>query len=429
MNELVISVILMLSLCLLRVNVILALLFAALSGGILSGMGVQETLDLFIKGMGGNGSVALSYILLGALAVTIAQTGITQWLVSKLLTLLNGKRSFILLALAAIASASQNIVPVHIAFIPLLIPPLLPLFNRLNLDRRAVASALTFGLKAPYIALPIGFGLIFHQIIAEQMKTNGMEIEIAMIPIAMILPAVGMVVGLLLALFFTYRKPRVYSGSIQTENNEDSIRFTSKHLMALIAIVIALVIQLWTDSMVFGALSGLLVMYIGAVIRWRDIDELFLQGVKMMAFISFVMLAASGYSEVIKTTGAVDDLVSSAVQLIGDQRALAALIMLLVGLFITMGIGTSFGTIPILATLFVPLCAAFGFSPLATAAIIGTAGALGDAGSPASDSTLGPTSGLNVDGLHNHIWDTCVPTFVHYNIPLIVFGWLAAVLL
>jgi len=54
---------------------------------------------------------------------------------------------------------------------------------------------------------------------------------------------------------------------------------------------------------------------------------------------------------------------------------------------------------------------------------------LGDAGSPASDSTLGPTSGLNVDGQHHHIWDTVVPTFIHYNLPLLAFGWLAAMML
>ena len=56
-------------------------------------------------------------------------------------------------------------------------------------------------------------------------------------------------------------------------------------------------------------------------------------------------------------------------------------------------------------------------------------GALGDAGSPASDSTLGPTSGLNIDGQHHHIWDTVVPTFLHYNLPLLAFGWLAAMTL
>lgn len=103
--------------------------------------------------------------------------------------------------------------------------------------------------------------------------------------------------------------------------------------------------------------------------------------------------------------------------------------MLIIGLLVTMGIGTSFGTIPIIATIFVPLGLELGFSPAGIAALVGTAGALGDAGSPASDSTLGPTSGLNADGQHDHIWDTCVPTFLHFNIPLIIFGTIAALVL
>jgi putative amino acid transporter len=96
---------------------------------------------------------------------------------------------------------------------------------------------------------------------------------------------------------------------------------------------------------------------------------------------------------------------------------------------VTLGIGSSFSTIPIITTLYVPLCLALGFSPLATAALVGSAAALGDAGSPASDSTLGPTAGLNADGQHDHIRDTVIPTFIHYNLPLIVAGWLAAMVL
>jgi len=79
--------------------------------------------------------------------------------------------------------------------------------------------------------------------------------------------------------------------------------------------------------------------------------------------------------------------------------------------------------------LFVPLCLELNFSVMATVALVGTAGALGDAGSPASDSTLGPTSGLNADGQHDHIWDSVVPTFIHFNLPLLVFGWIAAMVL
>ena len=41
----------------------------------------------------------------------------------------------------------------------------------------------------------------------------------------------------------------------------------------------------------------------------------------------------------------------------------------------------------------------------------------------------GPTSGLNADDQHDHIRDTVIPTFIHFNIPLLIFGWIAAMVL
>ena len=149
----------------------------------------------------------------------------------------------------------------------------------------------------------------------------------------------------------------------------------------------------------------------------------------MMANIGFIMIAAAGFAAVLKSTGEVSTLVASLGDIIGNNKALAAILMLVVGLLITMGIGSSFSTIPIIATIYVPLALSFGFSIPATIALVGTAAALGDAGSPASDSTLGPTAGLNADGQHDHIRDSVIPTFMHYNIPLLGFGWLAAMVL
>ena len=103
--------------------------------------------------------------------------------------------------------------------------------------------------------------------------------------------------------------------------------------------------------------------------------------------------------------------------------------MLAVGLLVTMGIGTSFGTVPVIAAIYCPLAMQLGFSVGATACLIAAAGALGDAGSPASDTTLGPTAGLNADGQHNHIWDTCVPTFLHYNIPIFIAAMIGALVI
>jgi predicted histidine transporter YuiF (NhaC family) len=276
--------------------------------------------------------------------------------------------------------------------------------------------------------LPAGFGKIFHEILQSNIAASGMNVNASDIPAAMIIPAAGMLVGLLIAVFVSYRKPKDYrqAEKILVEKGVYSKRNLG---FSVLAIVAALAVQLAAESMIIGALAGIAVIYLSGAIKWREADQLLTDGMKMMAFIGFVMLAAYGFADVLKETGHVAQLVEWAANAIGNNKALGAFMMLVVGLFVTMGIGSSFSTIPVIATIFVPLAMQLGFSPMATIAIVGTAAALGDAGSPASDSTLGPTAGLNVDGQHNHIWDTVVPTFIHYNLPLILFGWIAAMVL
>ncbi|WP_044338133.1 Na+/H+ antiporter family protein [Rossellomorea aquimaris] len=438
MNAVVIAVLVMLVLSLVRVNVVFALITGALVGGLTGGLGLDETIAVFSEGISGGANIALSYALLGGFAVAISYTGIPNLLVDWVLKVVGKKgdsrktalsKALIVLSILIMACFSQNVIPIHIAFIPILIPPLLKVMTELRIDRRLIASVITFGLTAPYILLPVGFGLQFHEIIAQNMGTSGMEIALGDIPKAMLLPVGGMVIGLLIAVFVSYRKPRDYNEAEEVIAEEKVVYNKRAMIFALVSIVVALYVQLQLESMIFGALAGIAVLYISGSVKWKEADGLLNEGMKMMAFIGFVMITASGFAEVVKATGDVETLVEATADVIGGNQALAALIMLIVGLLVTMGIGSSFATIPIIAAIFVPLAMELGFSPLATIAIVGTAGALGDAGSPASDSTLGPTAGLNADGQHNHIWDTCVPTFLHYNIPLILFGWIAAIIL
>ncbi|WP_096436657.1 Na+/H+ antiporter family protein [Alteribacter populi] len=449
MNAVVIAVLVMILLSLMRIHVVVALIGGAMVGGLVAGYSIMETVDIFTSGLGTNATVALSYAMLGAFAVAINYTGLPNLLIKWAIRLV-GKdgetkrktysKVLLLFIIVIISSMSQNVVMVHIAFIPLLIPPLLKIFNELALDRRAAATALTFGLKAPYILIPAGYGLIFHEIVFENMQDSGMAVEMSMIPKALLLPVLGMGLGLLTAIFITYRKARTYDDrSIQSvgEQKENEQAYTKLSVgIGLSAIVVTLVTQVITESMIFSALLGLLLLYVYFAflhftekLTLHESENLMTDGMKMLAFIGFVMITAGGFAEVIRETGHVEQLVNTVDGWVGGNQGLAALFMLIVGLFITMGIGSSFATIPIIAAIFVPLAAAVGFSPMATIALIGTAGALGDAGSPASDSTLGPTAGLNADGQHHHIWDTCVPTFLHFNLPLIAIGWLAAIIL
>ncbi|QQW70537.1 Na+/H+ antiporter family protein [Helicobacter pylori] len=427
-NPAFVAIICMCVLSLLRLNVMLSMISATLIAGLMGGLGITESFNVMIDGMKGNLNIALSYILLGALAVAIAKSNLIKVALSKLIGLMNYKRSTFCFLIAFIACFSQNLVPVHIAFIPILIPPLLHLMNRLELDRRAVACALTFGLQAPYLVLPVGFGLIFQTTILEQLKANGVSATLAQITGVMWIAGLAMVVGLFVAVLTLYKKPRHYKEKSFNIENYDSLQLNYHDYLTFIGIIVAFVIQLATDSMPLAAFLALAIILLGRGIKFKETDSLMDDSVKMMAFIAFVMLVASGFGEVLQKVHAIDGLVNAITSVI-QGKLLGAFLMLVVGLFITMGIGTSFGTIPIIAVFYVPLCAKLGFSIESTILLIGIAAALGDAGSPASDSTMGPTCGLNADNQHNHIYDTCVPTFLVYNLPLIVFGVLGALLL
>ncbi len=444
-NPILISVALMLILSALRLNVVFSLVISATAGGFIAGMSGEAIMKAFNSGLTQGAQIAFSYAMLGAFSIAISRSGITELLAKMLFKRLNRELTpknvlcfkYMLLGILTLAAiSSQNLIPVHIAFIPVLIPPLLPLFDKLKLDRRAVACILTFGLITPYMFLPFGFGQIYlNEILIKGICSNGVQVSSAMAPKAMLIPALGMVAGLLIAVFFSYRKERDYS-CVESKNNTVSDSGAAdvtisplKVVAGVIAIAVALAGQIWLDSLVIAALAGVMVFVISGVISLKDSQDVFTKGVYLMGGIGIVMIAANGFAGVLKATKTIEVLVELLSSGFGDARGIAVFFMLFVGLVITMGIGSSFSTVPLIAAIYVPLCVKLGISPLATIAIVGVAGALGDAGSPVSESVLGPTAGLNADGKHDHIYDSTIPTFLHYNLPLLVAGWIAGMVL
>jgi len=486
MNAIILAVLVMLILAMLRVHVVLSLFVGALAGGLSAGLGISRTMVAFQDGLAAGAKIALSYALLGAFAMAVAHSGLPQLLANWLIGRIENKDEsasrravrtttmLVLGGLTAMAVMSQNLIPVHIAFIPLVVPPLLIVMSRLQLDRRAVACAITFGLVTTYMFLPLGFGRVFlHDILYANIEEAGLDVSHIPATQAMGIPALGMLAGLLIAVFVTYRKPRVYR--IDTGGNAGSGDEVSgpvevkpvKVVVALIAVLACFVVQTiltWTgskaDPLLVGALIGLLLFMATRVVTIAEADDVFTGGMRMMALIGLIMITAQGFAAVLKETKQIEPLVKSATSLFAGSKPAAAFVMLLVGLIVTMGIGpslsppppppppppaafvmllvglivtmgigSSFSTLPIISAIYVPLCVSLGFSPVATVSLIGTAGALGDAGSPASDSTLGPTAGLNADGQHDHMRDSVIPTFLHFNIPLLIAGWIAALVL
>ncbi|MGO2236732.1 MAG: Na+/H+ antiporter family protein [Marinomonas sp.] len=446
MNSVVLAIGLMIFLCVARVPVTIALIASALVGGLHSGLSTQEAIAAINDNLLVGSQVGMTYIMVGALAVALARSGVLDLLARKLVSMLGNedtrhqnKVKWLLYGIFMVASIlSQNAVPVHIAFIPVMIPPLLVIFNKLRIDRRAIACILACSMSSSYLLLPTGFGAIFlNEIMLNNVNdvgaAYGLTITADMVPKAMFLPVMGILAGMLVAIFFSYRKPRDYKTNeaalAQIEKTKDTVLNPFQLVMTLIAISVTLVFQITFDSLLVGAMIGFMILSISGIFRWNQQDDVFTEGMRMMVQIAVIITIASGFAGVLEATGEIKPLVQASAEMIGDHKALAAAIMLIVGLFITIGFGDSFASVPILAPIYIPLALTLGFSPMAAVALLGASAALGDAGSPASTITLGATSGLNADGQHDHVRDSVIPTFMHANFGMIIFAWIAAMIL
>ncbi len=442
-NAVALAILLMVVFCLIKIPVAVAIVTAALLGGLHAGMDFPTILQSLNDSILGGAQVGMTYIMVGAFAVALARSGILDWLAQKMTTSLNREGlqvqkqvKWTLFFIFIVASLlSQNLIPVHIAFIPVLIPPLLSMMNKMKIDRRAVACILACGISASYLLLPFGFGAIYlNGILLDNINSVGaglgIEATASMAPKAMFFPVMGILAGMLFAVFISYRKPREYEEVTIIENvtNETNASIQWQPVvMTLIAVVAVLLFQIFFDSLFIGAMVGFMILGFSGIYRWKEQDDVFTQGIRLMAEIAVIITIASGFAGLLTATGDIDPLVATATNFFGDNQLLGAAIMLLVGLFITIGFGDSFASVPILAPIYIPLSIALGFSPLATIALLGASAALGDAGSPASTITLGATAGLNADGQHDHVKDSVIPTFLHANIGMLLFTWVAVV--
>lgn len=222
LNPIVLSVIVLSTLCLFKLPVLVALIIAALTAGLASGGTLTETMTVFVGGMGGNANTALSYILLGALAYTINKTGAATIMAKKISRIVKGNKLTLCIIIILVSMASGTIVPIHIAFIPILIPPLIPLMNKMKMDRRMLTICFGFGLKAPYITIPIAYGAIFHGVIKDSVNAAGLDIDMSLIWKTNWMAGVAMLIGLVIGLMI-FSKNRDYEDieGFDTELNDD----------------------------------------------------------------------------------------------------------------------------------------------------------------------------------------------------------------
>ena len=415
----------MVGLCVLHVNVYLAIIIAALLCGLMGGAGLLDIITLFAGGMAGHGENAINFTLLAAVAAAIVGSGMGEAMAPRVSKLL-GKRPWLLLVgLVVIAALCETVITFGATFCFIIIPPLLTVFNRYNVDRRKVATAIMCGLQIGYVCIPIGYGAVFQEIVAGTMADSGVEITYMEVAATTWPIFLAMAVGAVLVAVI-FRKPREYTpvpGVTLVESGAaegEMPPWELKHTLGIVAALATPVVQITTGSLVLGVLTATALIMVFRVSSVKDMDGHVAKGMKDVAAVILIMAAGSGYAAVSNTYGDVPGFVNAVVAALGNSKLVGAFAMLILGLIVTLGIGTSWGTVPVVGLIMVPMGLQLGFSVSAISMLICAAAVLGDAGSPASDQTLIPTANLNLDGQHDHIWDTCVPSFITVNVPIIV---------
>lgn len=432
-NPVFASVVIMLVLCVLHVNVYLAIIIAAVICGLMGVAPLTEIISLFASGISSHGENAIIFIILAAIASAIVASGMSDAMAPRVSKILGQRPWLLLVGLIIIAALCETVITFGATFVFIIIPPLLTVFNRYSVDRRKVATAIMCGLQIGYVCIPIGYGAVFQDMVAGVMSDCGIEItylEVAVTtwPIFLAMVVAAVVVAVI------YRKPRTYTSvpGITAPAETDGAQtdelppWEFKHTMGIVAAFATPVVQLITGSIVLGGLTALALILIFRVASIKSLDEHIYKGMKDVAAVVFVMAAGTGYANVSNAYGDVNGLVNSIVNMLGSSKLVGAFAMLVLGLIVTLGIGTSWGTVPIVGIIMVPMGLQMGFSVPAISMLICAAAVLGDAGSPASDQALLPTATLNLDGQHDHIWDTCVPSFICCNVPIIVLGTICA---
>ena len=115
---------------------------------------------------------------------------------------------------------------------------------------------------------------IYHDVLKQTNAGSKAVLHLmsALIPKAMTIPAIGMIIGLCVAVFITLPKPpRTYeTEQIHTTENEIVPYYKTKHYFGLVSILgYNLTVQLATESMIFSAL-------LAGIIRFNQLVVVYL---------------------------------------------------------------------------------------------------------------------------------------------------------
>ncbi len=182
------------------------------------------------------------------------------------------------------AKMSQN-TSIHIAFIPLLVPPLIGVMNELKMDLAWSPVRSLSASSRPTCSCRCGFGRIFLRHSLQNIEGEaGLPVGASSTPDGrMAIPAASMAVGCAIALLVSYRKPREYeqretsfsSDSDKPRRDEEGLRRPSPPFVACVIQAVMTKMDSGGRPAARGLPVGLCMMLAMRVVPWQQVIDVF----------------------------------------------------------------------------------------------------------------------------------------------------------
>ncbi|MBT0606510.1 Na+/H+ antiporter NhaC family protein, partial [Campylobacter lari] len=137
-----------------------------------------------------------------------------------------------------------------------------------------------------YMVVPLGFGLIFQTLLVDNLNSNGVQISLGEVSQTMAFAAICMLVGLFLAVFVFYAKPREYQEEQIAKVDFENLKMSKKEWGVLAGLGLTLILQILTHNLPLSGLLGFVLMVILGGVEYNKVNLVFDDGLKIMGYIA-----------------------------------------------------------------------------------------------------------------------------------------------
>ncbi|MCT8136709.1 GntP family permease [Anaerobacillus sp. CMMVII] len=340
-----------------KVNPAYAMMLGALTGGLVGGLAIGETVQVMVRGAEGMTGVVLRVLAAGVLAGVLIESGAAKKIAETILHKLGETK-----ALLAITGATMILtgVGVFIGVAILTVAPIaLSIAKRANISKFAILLAISGGGKAGNIISPNP-----NTIAAAE----AFQVPLTSVMFAGLLPAIG---GVLITYLFSKRL--VNRGSLvkdidlQEQHNEKLPSLLSALSGPLVAIMLLLLQPLFNikiDPLIalpFGGVVGALIMKKGT-----QLNSFLTSGISKMTGIAILLLGTGTLAGII-THSAIIPLTLDVIEYLGIAPYWIAPIA---GVTMSAATGSTAAATAVAGTVFAPTIMQLGVQALAGAAMV-----------------------------------------------------------